>query len=324
MSLMGELSPMSQPPPAAGLLRTVFIMMPFAAEFDDVYSTIKDSVTAVDSSMKVTRLDEIRAAGSITEDLLAEIRSSTICLADVTDANPNVMWELGFAAALGKPVIAISQGSDKLPFDIKDVRTLAYSRSSLTRTLRDPLAEVLEATLERYLSRLDHQQEEGRRLTEALLDGVLDLIRAQNRRPIYRSLVAIADYKAGTREVVATSHLSTDPELHMSKPIDFGVAGEAFITRSVRAADLDDTNRDIARDGTRVKGIWKDTRSVLAFPMIASDNAAFGTLNFDSNYTLAASRLGDRSVQEALSRIAGVVTYLMRSYSQSGEAPIPG
>jgi hypothetical protein len=298
--------------------------MPFATDFDDVYSTVKDSVSVVDGSIKVIRLDEIRAAGSITDDLLTEIRRATICLADVTDANPNVMWELGFAAALGKPVIAISQSSDKLPFDIKDIRTLAYSRSSLTRTLRDPLAEVLKATLERYVSRLDRQQQEGRRLTEALLDGVLDLIRAQNRRPIYRSLVAIANYKAGTREVVATSHLSTDPELHMSKPIDFGVAGEAFITRCVRAADLDETNRDIARDGTRVKGIWEETRSVLAFPMIDSDNVAFGTLNFDSNQTLAVSRLGDRSVQEALSQIADIVTYLMRSYSQSGEAPMPG
>jgi hypothetical protein len=315
---------MSQSLSAGGLSQTVFIMMPFATDFDDVYSTVKDSVSVVDGSIKVIRLDEIRAAGSITDDLLTEIRRATICLADVTDANPNVMWELGFAAALGKPVIAISQSSDKLPFDIKDIRTLAYSRSSLTRTLRDPLAEVLKATLERYVSRLDRQQQEGRRLTEALLDGVLDLIRAQNRRPIYRSLVAIANYKAGTREVVATSHLSTDPELHMSKPIDFGVAGEAFITRCVRAADLDETNRDIARDGTRVKGIWEETRSVLAFPMIDSDNVAFGTLNFDSNQTLAVSRLGDRSVQEALSQIADIVTYLMRSYSQSGEAPMPG
>jgi nucleoside 2-deoxyribosyltransferase len=309
--------------PAGWLPQTVFVMMPFSPDFDDVYSTIRDSAATVGASIKVTRLDEIQAAGSITEDLLAEIRRSTICLADVTGTNPNVMWELGFATALGKPIVAISQ-SDKLPFDIKDVRTLAYSRSSLSRTLRDPLAEVLEATLERYASRRDRQQEEGRQLTEALLDGVLDLIRAQNRRPIYRSLVAIANHQAGTREVVATSHLSTDPELHMSKPIDFGVAGEAFITRSVRAADVDDTNRDLARDGTHVMGIWPETRSVLAFPMIASDNAAFGTLNFDSNDTLAASRLGNRSLQEALSQIAGVVTYLMRSYSESGEAPMPG
>jgi len=84
---------------------------------------------------------------------VAEIRRATLCIADVTDANPDVMWEVGFAAALGKPVVAISQGSDKLPFDVKDVRTLTYSRTYLSKTLRDPLAAALKATLERYVAR---------------------------------------------------------------------------------------------------------------------------------------------------------------------------
>jgi hypothetical protein len=139
--------------PIGGFPQTVFIMMPFASDFDDVYAAVKDSITAVDDSMKVIRLDEIRAAGSITDDLIAEIRKSTLCLADVTDANPNVMWEVGFATALGKPVVAISQGSDRLPFDIKDVRTLTYSRASLSKTLREPLTAAIKATLERYITR---------------------------------------------------------------------------------------------------------------------------------------------------------------------------
>jgi hypothetical protein len=63
------------------------------------------------------------------------------------------MWEVGFATALGKPVVAISQGSDKLPFDIKDVRILTYSRASLAKTLRDPLTAAFKDTLERFLLR---------------------------------------------------------------------------------------------------------------------------------------------------------------------------
>jgi hypothetical protein len=133
--------------------QTVFVLMPFAAEFDDVYAVIKDSVAAIDASMAVIRLDEVRAAGSITDDLVDGIRRASVCLADVTDANPNVMWEVGYATALGKPVVAISQDSSNLPFDIKDVRTLTYDRQSLSRTLRDPLIEALKATLERYVGR---------------------------------------------------------------------------------------------------------------------------------------------------------------------------
>jgi|ERR1700733_4910419 len=143
---------MSQPP-AEGTPQTVFIMMSFSPEFDDVYATVKDSIEAVDESLEVVRLDEIRAAGSITDDMIAEIRKSTLCLADVSNSNPNVMWEVGFATALGKPVVAISQDTDKLPFDIKDVRTLKYNRTSLAKTLRDPLTATIKATLERYLIR---------------------------------------------------------------------------------------------------------------------------------------------------------------------------
>jgi hypothetical protein len=138
---------------AEAIPQTVFIMMSFATEFDDVYAVIKDSIAVVDESFKVIRLDELRAAGSITDDTVAEIRKSTLCIADVTNANPNVMWEVGFATALGKPVVVISQETDKLPFDIKDVRTLRYNRSSLSKTLRDPLTASIKATLERYLIR---------------------------------------------------------------------------------------------------------------------------------------------------------------------------
>jgi hypothetical protein len=154
-----------------GVPQTVFIMMPFAPEFDDVYAIVKDSVAAVDESLKPIRLDEIRAAGSITDDMVTEIRKAALCLADVTDENPNVMWEVGFATALGKPVIAISQGSDRLPFDVKDVRTLSYNRTSLAKTLREPLTEALKATLERYLVRrsgLSIEQQKPRLRTIAI------------------------------------------------------------------------------------------------------------------------------------------------------------
>lgn len=137
----------------ADVHQTAFVIMPFSADFDDVYSVVKDSIADVDNSMRVVRLDEMRAAGSITEDLVEQIRKSTLCLADVTGANPNVMWEVGYAAALGKPLIVINQQSGVVPFDIKDVRTLMYDRGSLSKSLRVPLVKAVQATLERYVGR---------------------------------------------------------------------------------------------------------------------------------------------------------------------------
>jgi hypothetical protein len=185
------------------------------------------------------------------------------------------------------------------------------------------VAQVFLAASGRRSRRL-RQREEGQQLTEALLEGVLDLVSAyQPRETIYRGLVAIADKEAGVRTAVLGAHMRADPELNLSKPIYFGVAGEAYRAKSVRAADLDDSNRDIAQDGTRVPGIWKETRCVLAYPLIGSDHEAYGTLNLDSNESLADSRLGDRKVQEAIGKISDVVNYLMRHHSESGEAPLP-
>ncbi len=60
------------------------------------------------------------------------------------------MWEVGYAAALRKPVIALSEGSERLPFDISDVRTVMYDRTSLNKTLHSSLAEAVSQTLKRY------------------------------------------------------------------------------------------------------------------------------------------------------------------------------
>jgi nucleoside 2-deoxyribosyltransferase len=88
-----------------------FVIMPFASEFDDVYATIKTSVESVIAPQggKCFRLDDARPAGSITNRLLQEIQAATICVADITGNIPNVMWEVGYAMALEKPIILITK-----------------------------------------------------------------------------------------------------------------------------------------------------------------------------------------------------------------------
>ena len=123
--------------------------MPFAADFDDVYAVIKSTVeNAVgDTKGRCFRLDESRPAGRITDRLLTELRSATICVADLTENKPNVMWELGFAMALEKPTIIVTQSVATLPFDIKDMQSIEYTRSRLSATLAAPLKQSLLDTL---------------------------------------------------------------------------------------------------------------------------------------------------------------------------------
>lgn len=134
-----------------------FVIMPFASEFNDVYDTIKTSIIASvgPDEIKCSRLDEFNFAGRISDDLLKEISDSNLCIADITGNNPNVMWEVGYAMALNKPVIFITQDITKLPFDIKDSRTIIYGRQSLAESLRDKLTKAVSATLGKFEIRRD-------------------------------------------------------------------------------------------------------------------------------------------------------------------------
>ncbi|HMV64206.1 MAG TPA: nucleoside 2-deoxyribosyltransferase [Rhodocyclaceae bacterium] len=126
-----------------------FVIMPFATDFDDVYAVIKATVegSTTDAKGRCFRLDESRPAGRITDRLLAELRSATICIADLTENKPNVMWELGFAMALEKPVIIVTQSVATLPFDIKDMQSIEYNRTRLNATLGAPLKQSLLDTM---------------------------------------------------------------------------------------------------------------------------------------------------------------------------------
>jgi hypothetical protein len=127
-----------------------FVIMPFSTEFDDVYAAIKSSVEPIISSRsgKCSRLDESNPAGRITDRLLREIQVAAFTIADVTGSRPNVMWEVGYAMALQKPTILLTQKITEIPFDIKDMLTLEYSRNNLSKTLSQPLRRIVLDTIE--------------------------------------------------------------------------------------------------------------------------------------------------------------------------------
>ncbi|MBI5945906.1 MAG: nucleoside 2-deoxyribosyltransferase [Chloroflexi bacterium] len=174
-----------------------FVIMPFAKEFDDVYATIKTSVEAVIAPQggKCFRLDDARPAGSITNRLLQEIQSATICVADVTGNIPNVMWEVGYAMALGKPIILITQKISELPFDIKDMQSLPYERSQLSRTLGTPLQKMVLDTVQlskTSSSSTNHPQEQNE------LVGTL-MIEIQELKSMVASVVKVWEPSASTQ-----------------------------------------------------------------------------------------------------------------------------
>src|SRR5262249_14580502 len=70
--------------------------------------------------------------------------SANLVIADLTDHNPNVFYELAIRHIIRKPIVQLIQVGQKLPFDIAQVRTVEFN-------LADP-DELLEA-----VGRLRHQ-----------------------------------------------------------------------------------------------------------------------------------------------------------------------
>lgn len=102
-----------------------FIMMPFSEKFDDVYRLLI-SPAVERSGLFGLRADEMSGTGFIVEQIRTAIQQSRLCIADITGANPNVMWEIGFASSSKKPLILIAESPSRLPFDIAHQRVLIY------------------------------------------------------------------------------------------------------------------------------------------------------------------------------------------------------
>lgn len=101
-----------------------FAIMPFTETWsDNVFSLIRENIENLG-------LQCIRADNSfgpiVIEDIWVKINQAAFVIADVTGKNPNVMYELGIAHALSKPVILLTQDMMNIPFDLKHLRHQEY------------------------------------------------------------------------------------------------------------------------------------------------------------------------------------------------------
>lgn len=116
----------------------IFFISPIGKKETDAYKKYKDVLDyvikpAVENSkynLKLLRADEIQKSGSIISEILTQIATSYIVIADLTDNNPNVFYELGVRHTLSPRTILIAQSEKFIPFDLKDYRTIVYDTSA--------------------------------------------------------------------------------------------------------------------------------------------------------------------------------------------------
>ena len=105
----------------------IFVAMPFAEEMDDIlHYGIKGAVNA--KGFLCERADLSYFTGDVMEMVKKRITSSTLVIADLSTANPNVYLEVGYAWGCGKPTILLVRDSAELKFDVRGQRCLVYKK----------------------------------------------------------------------------------------------------------------------------------------------------------------------------------------------------
>jgi len=104
----------------------VFTLMPFDEAFDDIYKLgIKPACESAGAYCE--RIDEQIFNENILSRLYNQINKADLIVADMTGRNPNVFYETGYAHALNKKVILLTQTAEDIPFDLKHYPHIVYS-----------------------------------------------------------------------------------------------------------------------------------------------------------------------------------------------------
>lgn len=184
----------SRPPPA----QSCFVICPLGDEgsqtrrrSDEVSRHIIAGAAAA-NGLTLVRPDAITRGGLITSQIIEHLVDDAMSVADLTDHNPNVFYELAIRHAANKPVLLLIRDGQSVPFDLQNMRVIKYvlasdqqltadsaavACSNLTTAITDALSPefkpVSPLTLAAALARLRSDTQSSETL---LLQTVLDKI----------------------------------------------------------------------------------------------------------------------------------------------------
>ncbi len=111
---------------------TCFVMQPFdQGLFDKRYADVFEPAIK-EAGLEPYRVDRDPGASIPIETIEDGIRSAEVCFAEISNDNPNVWFELGYAIAAGKDVVLICSDERKtaFPFDVQHRKIIKYKTDS--------------------------------------------------------------------------------------------------------------------------------------------------------------------------------------------------
>lgn len=172
---------------------TCFVMSPFGGWYDQYYAEIFSPAIS-DAGLEPCRADDLYRPSAIVHDIWEYVKSARVMLADLTEKNPNVFYELGLAHALDKPVVLLARTMEDVPFDLRALRVITYEiaapnwgeilRASVSTALREVIEAPDSAVLAPFRREANALTVEQQVEDESLerLQREMNLLRAEIRR----------------------------------------------------------------------------------------------------------------------------------------------
>jgi hypothetical protein len=104
----------------------IFVLMPFNDKMEKVYTNHIKQI-GEQLGLTIKRADDIFSTKPFMEKVWDCICAAQLILADCTQKNPNVFYEIGIAHTVGKKVVLITRSANDIPSDIKHLDYISYA-----------------------------------------------------------------------------------------------------------------------------------------------------------------------------------------------------
>lgn len=132
--------------------RRIFVSLPSLKEFSDVFEAIRAAAERSERNTKIQyelfRADSIAPGADAEIEIQKELVAADLVIADTSGATSNVLYEVGYAMGLDKPIVFINQRDFQVPFDLAWYHFTLYDRERLTADLVPQLIDVITAGIE--------------------------------------------------------------------------------------------------------------------------------------------------------------------------------